>query len=173
MSPLATAKTRRIEQSGLWTRQPLLWSSVSLSCVWKAGGDADRQTLAGGTGAQPYRLSGERALTPQALKPPIHYHWSPIPLFTFWNGGNTQADGQLQDLHQLHLGQEAAETPIEKQGYSTTPIRLSLSRKSLTRCRRSASSATEGQKQAKAVYSPAWSTVLTAEENAVLHHQLL
>lgn len=52
--------------------------------------------------------------------------------------------------------------PLRSRRYSTTPIRLSLSRKSLTRCRRSASSATEGQKQEKAVYSPAWFTVLTA-----------
>ena len=45
---------------------------------------------------------------------------------------------------------------------STTPIRLSLSRKSLTRCRRSASSATEGQKPERVACSPAWFTVLTA-----------
>ena len=52
--------------------------------------------------------------------------------------------------------------PLRSRRYSTTPIRLSLSRKSLTRCRKSASSATEGQKPARAACSPAWFTVLIA-----------
>ena len=47
--------------------------------------------------------------------------------------------------------------------FFTTPIRRSSSRKSLTRCRRSGNSVTAERKRARAVCSPAWFTVPTAE----------
>ena len=108
-------------------------------------------------------ISGEKALTPQALKPLIRTTGTPIPLFTFWNGGNTRAVRLTSRPTPTPSGtRSSGKHPLRSRRYSTTPIRLSLSRKSLTRCRRSASSATEEQKQEKAVYSPAWFTVLTA-----------
>lgn len=53
--------------------------------------------------------------------------------------------------------------PSTNRRFSTIPIRRSSSRKSLTRCRRSGSSVTAERKQARAVCSPAWFTVPTAE----------
>ena len=45
-----------------------------------------------------------------------------------------------------------------------TPTRRSLSRRSLTRCRRSVSSVTAGQRRARAVCFPVWSTALIVEQ---------
>ena len=53
--------------------------------------------------------------------------------------------------------------PLKISRFSTTPIRRSSSKKSLTRCRRSGSSVTAERKRARAVCSPAWFTVPTAE----------
>ena len=44
--------------------------------------------------------------------------------------------------------------------FSTTPTRRSLSRRSLTRCRRFANSVTAGQRRARAACFPAWSIAL-------------
>ena len=108
-------------------------------------------------------ISGERALTPQVLKPLIRTTGTPIPLFIFWNGGNTPAVRLISRPTPTPSGtRSSGKRPLRSRRYSTTPIRLSLSRKSLTRCRRSASSATEGQKPERVACSPAWFTVLTA-----------
>lgn len=47
--------------------------------------------------------------------------------------------------------------------FFTTPIRRSLTRKSLTRCRRSGNSVTAERKRARAACFPAWSIAPTAE----------
>lgn len=147
MSPLATAKARRIEQSGSWTKQPLLWSSASSSCVWKAGGRCrSPNSCRRNRCSTLLPISGERALTPPALKPLIRTTGTPIPLFTFWNGGNTRAVRLTSRPTPTPSGtRSSGKRPLRSRRYSTTPIQRSLSRKSLTRCRRSASSATEGQ----------------------------
>ena len=54
--------------------------------------------------------------------------------------------------------------PLKIRRFSTAPIRRSSNRKSLTRFRRSGSSATEGRKRARVVRFPAWFTVPTAEQ---------
>ena len=54
--------------------------------------------------------------------------------------------------------------PPRSKRFFTTPIRRSLSRKSLIRCRRSASSVIAGRKRARAACFPAWYTVPTVEQ---------
>ena len=49
---------------------------------------------------------------------------------------------------------------LKNRRFSTTPTRRSLSRRSLTRCRRFANSVTAGQRRARAACFPAWSIAL-------------
>ena len=116
-------------------------------------------------------LQAEQVLNPTAYKrregintpspeTPIRTTGTPIPLLIFWNGGNTRAVRLISRPTPTPSGtRNSGKRLLRNRRYSTTPIRLSLTRKSLTRCRKSASSATEGQKQEKAACSPAWSTV--------------
>ena len=141
-----------------------MWSSVSLSCVWKAEGRCrSPNSCRRNRCSTLLPINGERALAPQVLKPLIRTTGTPIPLFIFWNDGNTRAVRLISRPTPTPSGtRSSGKRPLRSRRYSTTPIRLSLSRKSLTRCRKSASSATEGQKQEKAACSPAWFTVLIA-----------
>ena len=89
---------------------------------------------------------------------------TPTPLFIFWNGGSTQAVRSISRPTPIPFGtRNSGKRPSTNRRFSTTPIRRSSSRKSLTRCRRSVSSVTAERKQARAVCSPAWFTVPTAE----------
>lgn len=54
--------------------------------------------------------------------------------------------------------------PLKSRQFSTIPTRRSLSRRSLTRCRKFASSVTAGQRRARAVCFPVWSTALIVEQ---------
>ena len=54
--------------------------------------------------------------------------------------------------------------PLTNRRFSTTPIRRSSSRRSLTRCRKFASSVTAGQRRARAVCFPVWSIALIVEQ---------
>jgi DNA invertase Pin-like site-specific DNA recombinase len=106
------------------------------------------------------RREGINTPSPETADP---YHWNPNTVVHIWNGGNTRAVRLTSRPTPTPSGtRSSGKHPLRSGRYSTTPIRLSLSRKSLTRCRRSASSATEGQKPERAVCSPAWFTALTA-----------
>ena len=114
-------------------------------------------------------LQTEQVLNPTAykrregIKTPSPETADPLPLFTFWNGGNTRAVRLTLRPTPTPSGiRSSGKRPLRNRQYSTTHTRLSLSRKSLTKCKRSASNAIEGQKPERAVYSPAWFTVLTA-----------
>ena len=100
----------------------------------------------------------------QAPKPMIPTIGTPTPLFTFWNGGSTQAVQSTSRPTPIPSGtRNRGKRPLKNRRFSTTPTQRSSSRKSLTRCRRSVSSVTAGRKRARAVCFPAWSTVLIAE----------
>jgi Site-specific recombinases, DNA invertase Pin homologs len=103
--------------------------------------------------------------TPEAPKPMIPTIGTPTPLFTFWNGGSTQAVRSTSRPTPIPSGtRSSGKRPLTNRRFSTIPIRRSSSRKSLTRCRRSGSSVTAGRKRARAACSPAWFTVPTAEQ---------
>ena len=54
--------------------------------------------------------------------------------------------------------------PLRSRRYSTIPTRRSLSRRSLTRCRKFDSSVTAGQRRARTVCFPVWSIALIVEQ---------
>lgn len=112
----------------------------------------------------PTATSVGRASKLQAPKPMFPTIGTPTPLFTFWNGGSTQAVRSTSRPTPIPSGTRSrGKRPSTNRRFSTIPIRRSSSRKSLTRCRRSGSSVTAERKQARAVCSPAWFTVPTAE----------
>ena len=107
------------------------------------------------------RRAGIKTPSPETDVPTIG---TPTPLFTFWNGGSTQAVRSTSRPTPIPSGTRSrGKRPSTNRRFSTIPIRRSSSRKSLTRCRRSGSSVTAERKQARAVCSPAWFTVPTAE----------
>ena len=89
------------------------------------------------------KREGIKTPSPETADP---YHWNtrptPIP-------SGTKSSGKR---------------PLKSRLFSTTPTRRSLSRRSLTRCRRSVSSVTAGQRRARAVCFPVWSTALIVEQ---------
>ena len=153
--PSVTAKTRVIGQSGSM-RQPLLVGQAYFAVGRKAGGRCRLHKL----------LQAEQVLNPTAYKrregintPSPEtvdpYHWNPNITVVHILERREYTDTVNFKTHTNSIwGQEAAgNAHWRSRRYSTTPIRLSLSRKSLTRCRRSASSATEGQNRKSSLFS--------------------
>ena len=106
-----------------------------------------------------------RASRHPARKPLILTIGTPTRSFTFWNGGNTQDAPSISRPTPIPSGTKSSgKRPLKSRLFSTTPTRRSLSRRSLTRCRRSVSSVTAGQRRARAVCFPVWSTALIVEQ---------
>lgn len=107
------------------------------------------------------RRAGIKTPSPETDDPTIG---TPTLLFTFWNGGSTQAVRSTSRPTPIPFGiKNSGKHPSTNRQFSTTPTQRSSSRKSLRRCRRSVSSVTAERKRAKAACSPAWFTVPTAE----------
>ena len=89
----------------------------------------------------------------------------PTRSFTFWNGGNTQDAPSISRPIPILFGiRNRGKRPLKSRQFSTIPTRRSLSRRSLTRCRKFASSVTAGQRRARAVCFLVWSTALIVEQ---------
>ena len=85
--------------------------------------------------------------------------------FTFWDGGNTRDAPSISRPTPTPSGTRSRERrPLKNRRFSTTPIRRSSSRRSLTRCRKSVSSVTAEQRRARAVCFPVWSIALIVEQ---------
>ena len=109
-----------------------------------------------------------------ARKPLIRTIGTPTRSFTFWNGGNTRAAPSISRPTPIPSGiRNRGKRPLKNRRFSTTPTRRSSSRRSLTRCRRFASSGIAGQRQAKAACFPAWSIALIVEQKCATAPPLL
>ena len=106
-----------------------------------------------------------RASRRPARKPLIHTIGTPTRLFIFWNGANTQDAPSISRPTPIPSGtRSSGKRPLKNRRFSTTPTLRSLSRRSLIRCRRFASSGTAGQRRARAACFPAWSIALIVEQ---------
>ena len=100
-----------------------------------------------------------------ARKPLIRTIGTPIRSFTFWNGGNTRDALSISRPTPIPSGTRSrGKRLLKNRRFSTTPTRRSLSRRSLTRCRRFASSGTAGQRLARVACFPVWSIALIVEQ---------
>ena len=107
------------------------------------------------------RRAGIKTPSPETDDP---YHWNTNTVVHILERRSTQAVRSTSRPTPIPFGtRSSGKRPLTNRRFSTTPSRRSSSRKSLTRCRRSVSSVTVEQKQAKAACSPAWFTVPTAE----------